>query len=217
MSAAKAEAPEFIAEVEIDMSGVRDLRTALRGAGDHVPSFNDFVIKASAAALRQVPKLNASFSPEAFVLHDRVNIGVAVAANDALVVPTIFDADHKTIAEISADVRELAAKVRDGAIRAEELAGQTFTVSNLGMYGLPRFTAIINPPQAAILAVGAVEERVVVVDGAPATAPQMTATLTSDHRVVYGADAAEFLAALKSGLEEPAQLDEQTNDFVAAG
>lgn len=212
MSAAKAEVPEFVAEVDVDMSAVREERQALKRAGDPVPSYNDYVIKAVARALRIVPRLNARYTEDGFEFHDRVNIGVAVAGEGTLIVPTIFDADRKSVREIGEEVRDLASRARAGAIRAEELADQTFTVSNLGMYGVRRFTAIINPPQAGILALGAVEERVVPSDGDIVVRPIMSAQLTSDHRIVYGADAAEFLQELSAALGDLQAL--RTNDFV---
>ncbi len=217
MAAAKAEVPDFIAEVDVDMVGVGQLRASARGAGEFVPSYNDFIVKACALALRRVPQVNASYTPEGFRINDRVSIGVAVAAPGALIVPTVFDADCKSVAQIGHEIRELAEKVRDGSIRADELAGQTFTVSNLGMHGIQRFTAIVNPPQAGILATGAVEDRVVPRDGAPVVRPRMSAALTSDHRVVYGADAAAFLAAFRALLESPDDLDDRTNDAPGDG
>ena len=137
---------------------------------------------------------------------DRQGVGVAVAAQDALVVPTVFDADRKGLAQIAKDAREVAAKVRDGKITPPELSGGTFTVSNLGMFGIRSFAAIINSPQAAILAVGAIEERPVVRDGEITTAHLMDVTLACDHRILYGADAAEFLARIRALLEEPLAL-----------
>ncbi len=206
MTAAKAEIPDFVTEVEVDMVAIAAIRRELRDEGGFVPSYNDFVIKACALALREVPQLNASFSTDRITHHRRVNVGVAVAAKGALVVPTIFDADRKPIEEIGRCVAALAAKVRDGSIRLDELADATFTVSNLGMHGIPRFVAVINPPQAGILAVGAVQERVVANHGNVEIRLRMTATLSADHRVVYGGDAAEFLGAVRAGLEAPEGL-----------
>ena len=216
MTAAKAEVPEFVAETEVDMGAVHELRADLKRGGAFVPSYNDLIVKACALALRRVPQVNASYTPDGFQIHDRVNIGVAVAAERALIVPTVFEADWKSVEQIGHEVRALAAKVRDGSIRAEELADQTFTVSNLGMHGVRRFTAIINPPQAGILATGAVEDRVAARDGRPVVRLRMSAVLTSDHRVVYGADAAEFLAAFRAALEAPADLVGKTNDLSEA-
>jgi pyruvate dehydrogenase E2 component (dihydrolipoamide acetyltransferase) len=215
MAAAKSEIPEFTSEIDIDMEAVRAFRDALRLEGTSPPSYNDFVVRACALALRRVPKLNASFSEEGITYHERVNVGVAVAAGDALAVATVFDADCKTVAEISGEVRELAGRVRDGSIRLEQMADQTFTVSNLGMHGVTRFTAIINAPQAGILALGTVRRGFVPdADGAPVARSQMAAVLTADHRVVYGAHAAEFLACLRELLERP-DTASWANDFRA--
>jgi pyruvate dehydrogenase E2 component (dihydrolipoyllysine-residue acetyltransferase) len=213
MVIAKTEIPEFTTEVEVDMSAVGELREERRRQGRAVPSYNDFVIAASAAALRAVPKLNSSFAPDGIVYHERVNVGVAVASDGALVVPTVFDADRKSVEEIAGEVKALAGKVKDSSLKLEEMADQTFTVSNLGMHGVSRFTAIVSPPQVGILALGAVRE-VLVPDslGAPVAQPQMAAVLSADHRVVYGAEAAQFLAAFRSALEQPSSLD-RTNDL----
>lgn len=214
MAAAKAEIPEFTAELEVDMGAVRELRERLRGADGKAPSYNDFAVRACALALRAVPKLNTSYSPDGVIAHAGVNVGVAVASGGALVVPTVFDADLKPVEEIAAEIRALAAKVKEGSIRVEELSGGTFTVSNLGMHGVSRFTAIISPPQVGILALGAIREEFVPgADGAPVLRPRMAAVLSSDHRVVYGADAAEFLRAFQAALEQPSKLIE-TNDFL---
>jgi pyruvate dehydrogenase E2 component (dihydrolipoamide acetyltransferase) len=201
MTASVTEVPQFMTEVEVDMAAVDGIRLESRRAGAPTPSYNDFVIKACALALRQVPQLNASFSDDRFTFHRAINVGFAVAQRGVLVVPTIFNADHKSLAEIARCAASLAAKVRDRSIRADELAGGTFTVSNLGMHGMDRFTALINPPQAGILAVGAVRERVVADEGRPEVRKRMAVTLTADHRIVYGTDAAEFLNAFRTALE----------------
>jgi pyruvate dehydrogenase E2 component (dihydrolipoyllysine-residue acetyltransferase) len=206
MTAAKAEIPEFVTEVDVDMVAVARLREACKRRGGLVPSYNDFVVRACARGLRDVPQVNASFSEDRFTLHRRINIGVAVAASGMLVVPTIFDADRMSLEQIAERTSELAAKVRDGSIRAGELAAGTFTVSNLGMFGVRKFVAVINPPQAAILAVGEVSDRVVARHGKPDVRTQMTVALSADHRVVYGTDAAEFLASVREGLEAPEEL-----------
>jgi pyruvate dehydrogenase E2 component (dihydrolipoamide acetyltransferase) len=170
------------------------------------PSFNDMVVKACALALREHPRANGAYRDGRFELYSRVNVGVAVAAEDALVVPTVFDADKKGLREIATDTRALAGRVRDGKITPPELSGGTFTVSNLGMYGITNFSAVINSPQAAILAVGAIVERPVVRDGDLTTAHLMGVTLACDHRILYGAPAAEFLARVRALLEEPLSL-----------
>ena len=162
MSESKATAPHFYLEAEIDMSaGGRGAGGDQGGGreGDVVPSFNDMVVKACAIALREYPQANGAYRDGRFELYSRVNVGVAVAAQDALVVPTVFDADRKGLRQIATESRALAQKVRDGQITPPELSGGTFTVSNLGMYGIDNFSAVINTPQAAILAVGAIKER----------------------------------------------------------
>ncbi len=209
MAESKATAPHFYLRAEVDMSRAVEGRAQLKaaaGEGEVVPSFNDMVIKACALALREHPRANGAYRDGRFELYSRVNVGVAVAAKDALVVPTVFDADRKGLRQIATESRELAAKVRDGQITPPELSGATFTVSNLGMYGIVGFSAVINPPQAAILAVGAIEERPVVRDGELATAHLMQVDLACDHRILYGAPAAEFLARIRTLLEEPLAL-----------
>jgi pyruvate dehydrogenase E2 component (dihydrolipoamide acetyltransferase) len=207
MAESKATAPDFTLEVEIDMTLCVELRERLKQVEGKPPSFNDMVVKACANALRDHPRANAAYRDGKFELYSRVNVGVAVAANDALVVPTVFDADKKSLGEISRTVRGLAEKVRDGTITPPELSGGTFTVSNLGMYGIDRFTAVINPPQAAILAVGALRKRPRVDEGGRIVArDMMSATLVCDHRILYGADGAEFLARVRELLEQPLSL-----------
>jgi pyruvate dehydrogenase E2 component (dihydrolipoamide acetyltransferase) len=209
MSESKATAPHFYLQTEIDMSAAVEARVRLKALtpeGEIVPSFNDMVVKACALALREHPLANGSYKDGHLELHSRVNVGVAVAAQDALVVPTVFDADRKGLREIAADARSLAGKVRDGSITPPELSGGTFTVSNLGMYGVSNFSAVINSPQAAILAVGAIAERPVVREGEITTAHLLGVTLACDHRILYGAPAAEFLARIRALLEEPLAL-----------
>jgi len=209
MSESKATAPHFYLEAEIDMSRLVAARGQIKAGakeGDVVPSFNDMVVKACALALREHPRANGAYRDGRFELYSRVNVGVAVAARDALVVPTIFDADQKNLRQIAADSRTLAQRVRDAQITPPELSGATFTVSNLGMFGIDSFAAVINPPQAAILAVGAITERPVVRDGQTTTAHLMRVNLACDHRILYGAPGAEFLARVRSLLEEPLSL-----------
>jgi pyruvate dehydrogenase E2 component (dihydrolipoamide acetyltransferase) len=209
MSESKATAPHFYLQIEIDMSAAVEARgriKAMSGESEIVPSFNDMVVKACALALRSFPLANGAYKDGRFELYSRVNVGVAVAAQDALVVPTIFDADRKGLREIASDARVLAGKVRDGSITPPELSGGTFTVSNLGMYGVTNFSAVINAPQAAILAVGAITEKPVVRDGQITTAHMLGVTLACDHRILYGAPAAEFLARIRGLLEEPLSL-----------
>ena len=209
MAESKATAPHFYLRASVDMSEAVSGRAKLKelaSEGSVVPSFNDMVVKACALALREHPRANGAYRDGRFELYSRVNVGVAVAAKDALVVPTLFDADRKGLRQIATESRALAAKVREGQITPPELSGATFTVSNLGMYGIDGFSAVINPPQAAILAVGAIEERPVVRGGEIATAHLMQVDLACDHRILYGAPAAEFLARVRSLLEEPLSL-----------
>jgi len=209
MSESKATAPHFYLEAEIDMSRAVEARGRLKaaaGEGEVAPSFNDMIVKACALALREHPRANGAYRDGRFELYSRVNVGVAVAAEDSLVVPTVFDADRKGLRQIAAESRALAQKVRDGQITPPELSGGTFTVSNLGMYGIDNFSAVINTPQAAILAVGAIKERAVVRDGELASAHTLHVTLACDHRILYGAPAAEFLARIRTLLEEPLSL-----------
>ena len=207
MAESKATIPDFTLLTDVDMQECVRLRAELkRISKDEAPTYNDMVVKACALALREHPRANGSYRDGALQLHSRINVGVAVAAQDALVVPTVFDADAKALGEIARETRSLAARVRDATITPPELGGGTFTVSNLGMYGIKSFTAIINPPQAAILSVGAVQQRAVVRDDELVARHTMTLTLVCDHRVLYGADAAELLARIRELLQAPAAL-----------
>jgi len=208
MAESKATAPDFVLTVEVDMEEAVALRKQLKVAAgeDPAPSFNDFVIKASALALRDFPRANGAYRDGKFELYGRVNVGVAVAGQDALVVPTVFDADTKSLGHIARESRAVAERVRAGAITPPELSSGTFTVSNLGMYGIKRFVAVINPPQAAILAVGALEQRPVVRERKVEVRSMMELTLSCDHRILYGADAAAFLARIRDYLEQPLRL-----------
>jgi len=209
MAESKATAPHFYLTIEVDMGKAVEARAAFKaaaGEGDVVPSFNDMIVKACAIALREFPKANGAYRDGRFELYSRVNVGVAVAAEEALVVPTIFDADRKGLRQIAADARAVAAKVRDGSVTPPELSGGTFTVSNLGMFEIDEFDAVINMGQAAILAVGAIRDLPAVRDGEIVPAKLMKATLSCDHRILYGAEGAEFLARVKRLLEEPVSL-----------
>jgi pyruvate dehydrogenase E2 component (dihydrolipoamide acetyltransferase) len=207
MASAKATIPEFQVTVDVDAEAAFELREQLRGHADPLPSINDFVIKACALALRVHPRVNGSYVDGHFEYYGRVNIGMAVATEGSLVVPTIFDADTRSLTDIAAATRTLAGKVRDGKVSPPELAGATFTVSNLGMLGVSRFTAVINPPQAAIVAVGAASPRAVVAaDGTVSARRVMELTISADHRIVYGADAADFLGTVRRRLERPVTL-----------
>jgi pyruvate dehydrogenase E2 component (dihydrolipoamide acetyltransferase) len=199
--------PVFTVSSDVDMSLIAELR---RGAGkerDDAPSLNDFVVKAAAGALRAFPKLNSSFVDGKVEGYSRINVGVAVATEDALLVPVVRDADQRSLAQIAAETRRLAEGARRRTLAPEDLADGTFTVSNLGMFGVRAFTAIIDPPQAAILAVGRVRRAPVEgADGGVVFRDLMTVTLTCDHRVVYGADGARFLSRLRDLLERPLEL-----------
>lgn len=209
MSESKATAPHFYLEAEIDMSRAVEARKELKASakeGEVVPSFNDMVVKACAIALKEFPKANGAYRDGRFELYSRVNVGVAVAAQGALVVPTVFDADKKGLRQIATDSRAVAGKVREGTITPPELSGGTFTVSNLGMFGIDSFSAVINAPQAAILAVGAIVEKPAVRGGQIVPAQLMSVTLACDHRILYGAEGAEFLARIRALLEQPLAL-----------
>jgi pyruvate dehydrogenase E2 component (dihydrolipoamide acetyltransferase) len=207
MAESKATIPDFTLQIDVDMEACVALRTQLKALSQpEAPTYNDMVVKACALALREHPRANASYRDARFELHSRVNVGVAVAAHDALVVPTVFDADTKSLGEIARETRALAGRVRSGEITPPELGGGTFTVSNLGMYGVHSFSAIINPPQVAILSVGALAPRAVVRDGEIVARNTMTVTLACDHRILYGADAAQFLGRIRELLEQPAAL-----------
>jgi pyruvate dehydrogenase E2 component (dihydrolipoamide acetyltransferase) len=225
MAESKATIPDFTLLVDVDMEECVALRAQLKRLShpDHAgetgggaetaardalkaPTYNDMVVKACALALREHPHANGSYRDGKALLHSRVNVGVAVAAENALVVPTVFDADEKSVGEIARETHTLVERVRSGAITPPELGGGTFTVSNLGMYGVRSFTAIINPPQAGILSVGAMAPRAVVRDDQLVARNTMTLTLACDHRILYGAEAAQFLARIRELLEAPAAL-----------
>ena len=199
--------PFFTVSADIDMSLIAALRRGARDEREDAPSINDFVVKAAAVALRQFPRLNASYVEGKVECYSRINVGVAVATEDALLVPVVFDADQKSLAQIAADTRRLAETARRRALQPDDLRDGTFTVSNLGMFGIRSFTAIIDPPQAAILAVGGVR-RAPVENGTGGVdfRDVMTVTITCDHRVVYGAQGAQFLSRLRELLERPLAL-----------
>jgi pyruvate dehydrogenase E2 component (dihydrolipoamide acetyltransferase) len=207
MAESKATAPDFSISLTVDMSQAVELRERLKEVADPAPSFNVMVVKAAATALTEHPRVNGAYRDGKFELYENVNIGVAVAAQDALVVPTIFNADQKSLGQISKDARAVIEKVRDKTVTPPELSSGTFTVSNLGMFGIEVFTAIINPPQASILTVGKLEKRPAVDDSGRIVAQdQMTLSLVCDHRILYGADGAKFLARVKELLERPLSL-----------
>lgn len=208
MAESKATAPDFSVSLACDMEAVVALRTQLKSAaGDEiVPSYNDFAIKAVAVALRAFPRANAAYRDGRYELYSRVNVGIAVAAQDALVVPVVQDADRKPLSAIAREARTLAERARSGAITPPELAAGTFTISNVGMYGARRYEPILHPPQAAILGVGELAPRAVVRDGEITARHVIDLTLVCDHRILYGAEAAGFLNAIRDELQDPLKL-----------
>jgi len=204
LAESKQTVPHFYMSVDCVIDDLLRIRTALNAkAESHHISINDFVIRAVALALRQVPAANASWSDDAILLWERADIAVAVALDDGLITPIVKGADQKGLAQIAAETKDLAERARAGKLKLEEFQGGTFSISNLGMYGIREFAAVINPPQGCILAVGVGEQRPVVRDGELAVATVMTCTLSCDHRVVDGAVGAQFLAAFKKLIEDP--------------
>src|SRR5581483_7665036 len=200
MTASKQAAPHFYVGIDVDMSAVEKRRGELKQKGA-APSINDFILSAVAKTLRDFPSLSASFAADGVEIYSDVNLGVAVALEEGLVVPVIRNADKLSLEELARQSRALAERAQRKKLFPLDYEGGTFTVSNLGMLGVDSFTAIINPPQAAILAVGRVAARVVAVDGGIAQRPTMTMNLSADHRVVDGALAARFIAEVKRRLE----------------
>lgn len=207
LSESKQQVPHFYLTVDCQLDKLLALRQQVNGSLPDVKvSVNDFVVKAVAAAMKRVPATNASWSDEGVRRYRDIDISVAVATPNGLITPVVRQADAKSVGTISAEVKDLAERARQGKLKPDEYQGGGFTISNLGMYGVREFAAIINPPQACILAVGAAEKRPVVADGAIVPATVMTCTLSVDHRVVDGAVGAEFLAAFKALLETPLGL-----------
>jgi pyruvate dehydrogenase E2 component (dihydrolipoamide acetyltransferase) len=217
LAQSNVEAPHFFLTVEVRMENAIAFRESLNafstkgepasgGGKDNKISFNDIIVKACAAALQEHPDVNATFMKDKIRIFGDVHIGVAVAIEDGLITPVIRDVEKKGLREISAESKDLAARAREKKLKPEEYSGSTFTISNLGMFGVDEFTAIINPPEAAILAVGAIVEKPVAEDGQIKIGKRMRMTLSSDHRVVDGALAAEFMQTLKRILENPAAL-----------
>lgn len=206
------EVPHFPLTIDVELDSLLASRARINkvrsGSGDGASriSVNDFIIKASAKALIAVPEANATYTEEEILLHRHADIGVAVAIDGGLITPIIWKAEEKGLGLISSEIRSLAARARERKLKPEEYQGGTFSVSNLGMYGIRSFASIVNQPQGAILSAGAGEQRVVVRDGAMTIATVMTVTLTCDHRVVDGAVGARFLSAFKGFIEEPATM-----------
>lgn len=218
LTESKATVPHFYLTIDVDASGLVKLREQINaelashaapangtGAADKV-SFNDLLIKACAVALVNVPECNATFTPDAILLHKRVDISVAVAIPDGLVTPVLRNADRKSVVAIAREVRDLASRARARKLKPEEMADGTFSISNLGMFGIDQFAAVINPPEGAILAVGQVRDAAVVTDGAVAVGQRLAMTLSCDHRVVDGAVGAAFLAELRRLVERPLRV-----------
>ena len=200
------EAPAFQIAMTADMSAAIRLREKLverMAEGEAKPTYSDILAKVSAVALMRHRAVNALFAGDEIQIQPTANVGFAVAVPNGLVVPVLRSAETKTISQLAAERTEVVGRIRDGKLRQEDIEGGTFTISNLGMYGVERFVAVLNPPQAAILAVGAIEERAVVSDGELAARPVMELTLSCDHRSVDGATASEFLRTVKQFLEEP--------------
>ena len=212
LSEAKATVPHFYVSMDIEIDALLKLRAELNGrspkdgAGAFKLSVNDLVIKAAAATLKRIPKVNASYTEDATILYHDIDISVAVSIADGLITPIIRNADVKGLATISNEMKDLAARAKSGKLKPEEFQGGGFSISNMGMFGVSNFAAIINPPQAAILAVAAGQQRAVVKNGALAIATVMTCTLSVDHRVVDGALGAEWLAEFKKIVEDPLSL-----------
>jgi len=215
LTESKQTVPHFYLTVDLDADALVELRehvnadlAALTPAGEKAEkvSINDLLIKACAVALRLVPQCNATFTPEALLFHTRVDVSVAVAIDDGLVTPVVRDADRKSVREISVEVRELAARAKSKKLKPEEMTNGTFSISNLGMFGVDAFAAVINPPEGAILAVGQVRKEPVVKGDAVVVGHRLACTLSCDHRVVDGAVGASFLRELRKIVEHPTAI-----------
>ena len=203
LSQSKFTAPHFYLTSEVDVENLISLRQNINQTLDEKISFNDIIIKAVAFSLRKHPNINVSWSEDNIILNENINIGVAIAVDEGLLVPVIKNADKNSILDISNKIKDFAERSRNKKINLEELSGNTFTVSNLGMFGIDEFTAIINPPDACILAVGAIKQKPIVKNNEIAIGNVMKVTLSSDHRLVDGAEGAKFLKTLKTVLESP--------------
>jgi pyruvate dehydrogenase E2 component (dihydrolipoamide acetyltransferase) len=206
LSESKFSAPHFYLTIDIDMGQAITARKAINADGDVKISFNDMVVKAAALALKKHPNVNAGWFGDFIRYYDHTHIGVAVAVEDGLLVPVVRHANEKSLSMINAEVKALAEKARTKKLQPEEWEGNTFTISNLGMFGIEEFTAIINPPDACIMAIGGIREIPVVKDGAVVPGSMMKVTLSCDHRVVDGATGAAFLQTFKNFLEDPVRM-----------
>ena len=207
LTESKQQAPHFYVRVDCHVDALLQLRLSLADQDGAKLSINDFVIKAAALALKAVPTVNASFTEAAILRYRQIHVAIAVALGDGLLTPVIEDADTKSVAQIALAVKDLSSRARAGTLGPGASRGGTFSISNLGRSGVREFAAVINPPQGAILAVGAAEPRAVVKDGQLAVATMMTVTLSVDHRVIDGAVAAQWLGVFKRHLENPLSLD----------
>ncbi len=206
LSESKFSAPHFYLTIEVDMENAADFREQLKEISETKISYNDLLIKACAIALKKHPKVNASWFGDFIRYYKEINVGVAVGIEDGLVVPVIKNADAKGLEEISKEMREFIQKAKDKKLQPSDFEGSTFSISNLGMFGIDEFTAIINPPNAVILAVGQIQEKAVVLDGEIVPRKRMRMTLSCDHRVVDGVLGAQFLQTLKALLEDPLKM-----------
>jgi pyruvate dehydrogenase E2 component (dihydrolipoamide acetyltransferase) len=208
MTESKTKIPHFYVSVTINMTQPLKLREELKHQSSHSEkiSINDLIIAAAAQTLAKFPRFNASYRDDSLEMHSQINVGIAVALEDGLITPVLREANKKSLKAIAMESKALSERARKNKLRADDLGSATFTVSNLGMYGVDEFSAIINPPEAAILAIGAVTPRPVVVDSSVGVAPMMTATLSVDHRVADGAQAGRFLHAFKKLMENPTRL-----------
>jgi pyruvate dehydrogenase E2 component (dihydrolipoamide acetyltransferase) len=199
--------PTFYLTAELDLTRVMEMRAAMAELGDEFKvSVNDVLLKAIAVALSQHPEVNAHWLGDHIRYFNRVHLGMAVATDDGLIVPVIWDADRKRLSEISREAKELAKRARERKLKPEEFTGSTFSVSNLGMFGIDQFTAIINPPEAGIIAIGTGEDKLIVVNGEPVVRKRVRLTMSCDHRVIDGAVGAKFLQALRRLVENPLML-----------
>jgi pyruvate dehydrogenase E2 component (dihydrolipoamide acetyltransferase) len=204
LTESKVTAPHFYLTYEIDMKKATEFRATLNALSEMKISFNDIIVKACALALRRHTQVNASFAGDKITYRGSIHIGIAVAVEEGLITPIVRDADVKGLSEIAAESKDLAARAREKKLKPEEYTGGTFTVSNLGMFGVEAFTAIINPPEGAILAVGSIVDKPVVENGQIAIGTRMQVTLSCDHRVIDGATGAQFMQDVKKFLENPA-------------